>query len=140
MIKCELTKRGFPALWEQGGAASNTGSATIIANKKGEKKTPIFVRNGGHLSNSNHALFVLEPDDIVVTVSRWRDNVTIIVNVLDVFDGENFSVKEKFSYSEGEWDKEIPEIYNEAVEAAVGKSRDYHCRTMWYGNTPEKRY
>lgn len=49
-IELTITKKGLPALWESGGGATNTGSATIIAGPNGEKLVPIYVRRSGHLS------------------------------------------------------------------------------------------
>jgi len=44
----EKTKKGFPAIWEEGGAYSNTGDAIIVADEKGKPLTPIYVPHGYH--------------------------------------------------------------------------------------------
>jgi hypothetical protein len=53
-------------LWEAGGGLTNTGRATIIADKNGRPKHPIYVRGAGSLSCGEHALIPIEPGDYVI--------------------------------------------------------------------------
>jgi len=76
---CELSKRGSPCLWEYGGAASNTGRAMIIADRKGQPKKAIYVARGGHLSNGNHALIPVEANDVIVMAVHHRGDFRIQV-------------------------------------------------------------
>jgi len=78
-IELTITKKGLPALWESGGGATNTGSATIIAGPNGEKLVPIYVRRSGHLSCGQHALFVIREGHFVIMASHWRRDFTIKV-------------------------------------------------------------
>jgi len=59
-IKIEKTKKGYPALWEQGGGYTNTGEAQIIASSTGGPKKPVYIRRAGSLANGQHALIILE--------------------------------------------------------------------------------
>jgi len=76
-IEVALTKSGLFAAWESGGGMTNTGTATIIANQDGSPKKPVFVRTGGHLSNSDHALFIVRERDVIIKVSRHRDDIDL---------------------------------------------------------------
>lgn len=79
-MRLEITKKGLPALWEQGGGATNTGDATIIAGRKGEPLRPIYVATRGQLSCSSHALFVVEPGCYLVHADHHRWDFEISVN------------------------------------------------------------
>ena len=83
-IRIERTKRGYPAYWEAGGGFTNTGEATIIANKDGQPKEAIYVRRRGQLANSNHALVILEVGDYIVEADHHREDFEIgIYKVID---------------------------------------------------------
>ena len=43
----ELSKRGLPCMWEQGGAYSNTGDGVIIGDVFGNPKKAIYVKRKG---------------------------------------------------------------------------------------------
>lgn len=78
-IEIEKTKKGYPAIWESGGGCTNTGKATIVSSPNGQPKKPIYVRNCEKLSNSNHALFILEKGDLIVEASHHRRDFDIRV-------------------------------------------------------------
>lgn len=83
-IRIERTKRGYPAYWEAGGGFTNTGEATIIANKDGQPKEAIYIRRRGQLANSNHALVILEVGDYIIEADHHREDFQIgIYRVLD---------------------------------------------------------
>jgi hypothetical protein len=63
------SRRGLPCLWEEGGGFTNTGRATIIADSRGRRKRPIYIRGSGKLSCEQHALIPIEVGDIVVKAS-----------------------------------------------------------------------
>jgi hypothetical protein len=137
-IYLEKTKQGLPALWEEGGGMSNTGHARIIADGEGYRKRPVFVRTGGHLALSNHALFVLREGDIVVDVQRHHDDYDITVKQIRKIktDAEGRLVAEAETlahFDQGEWDnKDIADRYEDAITSAREKSRCYHCREPHY--------
>jgi hypothetical protein len=145
-IYLEKTKKGLPALWEEGGGMSNTGNARVICDSEGYRKKPVYIRTGGHLALSNHALFVLREGDIVVDVQRHHDDFDISVKQIRKIktDAEGRLVAEAETlahFDQGEWDNEdIASKYQDAITSAREKSRCYHCREPHYfTNNPEFR-
>lgn len=129
MVEVVTTRRGHPAVWEEGGAGRNTGDAVIVCGPGGEPLRPIAVRSGGHLSCSRHALFGLQPGTVAVEVRRQRDDAEV---TLWQWDGE--ALQPFAAYAEGEWlvDEDGSNRYAAAVLAALCKSRCYHCRGSHY--------
>ena len=131
-VLIERTKKGFPAYWEHGGGYTNTGVATIIANKDGQPKKAIYVRSRGQLSNSHHALFILDVGDYIVEADHHRGDFEIEIYRITGFEdkeGAIFAVEEQVScFSKGEWDKEPPAYLEVAVQVAMEKATCYHCR------------
>ena len=132
-LKLERTKRGLPALWESGGGMSNSGSSTVIGGKYGEKLKPLYVRRSGSLSNSNHALFVVRKGSIVVMCSHHRGDFSITVSQVSDLTGDGVA-EVLFHYSQGEWDKDLPEYLEDIVEAAKAKAQSYHCRSVFWAD------
>jgi len=130
----EKTKSGLPALWECGGGMTNSGHSQIIAGFDGRKKTPIYIRTKGPRALENHALFIIENSDIVITVDRVRDDYSIWVKKIIEIDVEKneATVVNEYHYYNGEWDHEPIELYKAAIDAAVEKSNCYHCRGPHY--------
>lgn len=130
----ELSKKGLPCMWEQGGAYSNTGDSMIIGDAFGNPKKAIYIRGKGHLSCGEHALIPLRKGDTIVTVSQWRHDFTInIYKIVDCNLEEKFANLELVnSFSCGEWDKDLDRIYKEIVEVAKDKATYYHCRNAMY--------
>jgi len=127
-IRIERTKKGFPAYWEAGGGFTNTGEATIIANKNGQPKEAIYVRRRGHLANGEHALAILEVGDYIIKAFHHREDFEIVIlKVLD-FEEETAVVEQVNCFSRGEWDAELPASLEAAVQAAMEKATCYHCR------------
>lgn len=144
-IRIVQTKKGFPAVWEAGGGYSNTGDATIVASSTGQPKKAIYVRGKGHLANAEHALIPVVVGDHLIMASHHRKDFTIIVYCIVDFekevdcysDGKEFVklyaiVEEKYIFDNGEWDNEVPEFLNEAIEVAKEKATCYHCREAHY--------
>lgn len=131
-----LTKNGMPALWECGGAMTNTASCVIIGDKHGKRKKPVFIRTGGHLSNDNHALFILNEHDIIVVGTRTHQDYTYYILRYVGFEKGQHGVIGEFDfvnhYSEGTWDNESVLLYKDIVDAAKLKMSKYHCREAVY--------
>lgn len=117
----EITKSGLTAMWERGGSFTNTGWVTIIADCNGYAKRPVCVRTCGDLACGNHALIPVATGDVIVSVDRHHDKVAVtverIVSILD--------------------DGAVVESCNEpicvdAIQAAIEKANDYHCRQPYY--------
>lgn len=152
LLKVEITKRGYPAIWERGGGYSNTGEATIICSRDGSPKRAVYVRRKGHLANAEHALIIVEKGDYVIECFQWRQDFTITVYKIKDFKTENtvytyyekgeekvgvyeshYAVLEQVNcFDSGEWDKEFPRHLEAALHAAMGKSCCYHCREAHY--------
>lgn len=142
--RIERTRRGFPALWEEGGGYSNTGSALIIAGPDGAPLRPVYIRRRGHLANGNHALFVLRPGMYAVEANHHRGDYQIQVarftGEITGHDGGPFQDYETaafevlYTFDRGEWDAEPPAFLNAAVQAAVEKAACYHCRDPHYAD------
>lgn len=138
--RIEITKKGYPAYWEAGGGSTNTGNATIIANKDGQPKKAIYVKTRGNLANSYHALIILEVGDFIIEADHHRKDFEIqILKVLDFevkcveFYGETteetYAIMEQvYCFDKGEWDAELPAFLEAAVQAAMEKATCYHCR------------
>lgn len=126
-------------IWEEGGAFTNTGKATIICDKNGNKKTAVFVNHSPYY-NSQVAKFRLQDGDIIIQANRWRDNLHIAI--LRYGNIPNFGEYTELlsEYTEKGWTCPFyAEKYKEAVDAAVEKSHCYHCKGMHYGIEPETR-
>ena len=132
------TRKGYPALWEEGGGSTNTGGAQIICNVDGNPKTAVYVRRGGHLSCGNHALFIVRESDVFVLAGHHRGDFSIeVLQIKKIFsnEGEYFAEVETLAeYENGEWDNEnVAKKYKSAIDAAVEKAQCYHCREMHFG-------
>ena len=131
-MKCELSKKEFPCLWESGGSFTNTGDSIIIADKNGDPKKPIYIRTSGSLACENHALIPIEIGDIIINCSHHRYDFTIRVNKINSIVNDEIEVEQLNSFSQGEWDFELESCLEEAVCISKYKASDYHCRTPYF--------
>jgi len=138
----EISKKGLPCLWESGGGASNTGSATIIAGPTGNPIAPIYIRRSGQLSNGDHALIPVEKDFVVIEADHHRGDFTIKISRLtgirreDPEKGSFWEAHPVAEFSNGEWDhEEAASAYAKAIEAAKAKATCYHCREPYFVKT-----
>ena len=131
-----LTKNGMPAIWECGGAMTNTASCIIVGDKHGKRKKPVFIRTGGHLSNDNRALFILNQHDLIVVGTRTHQDYTYYILRYVGFEKGPHGAIGEFDfvnhYSEGTWDNETILMYKDMVDAAKLKMSKYHCRETVY--------
>lgn len=144
-MKFEVSKSSKSVFWECGGAGTNTGFAKIICNADGSKKTALFFKHGGHLSNDKHALFIVDTGDFLISVCQHRGDVDISVKqVWDIIETNEKYITRKVinisNFKNEEWDIELPECLDTAIRAAVNKAFDYHCRSVYYGIEKPKRY
>lgn len=131
-LRIERTRNGYPALWECGGGATNTGESTIIADANGCRKQAIYVKRGGHLSNRNHVLIVLEVGDYIIKSYHKRKNFWIRIYRIKSFDGEFATVELTYEFSKGEWNNHPPAYLQPAITAGMEKATCYHCREPHY--------
>lgn len=156
-LEVEKTKSGLPAIWERGGATGAGGKATIVTDKNGNAKKPLFIRNHGDLANEAHALFVLNKGDHVIDVQTsygepYKVRILKVVgfqeeSILDEEDdllsllgggpthkpGQFFARCQLVGERNGTaWWPELPSFLEEAYKVAVKKANSYHCRTAMY--------
>ena len=116
-----FSKTGSTCLTECGGSYTNTGSARIIADHNGYPKWAIKVFDRGNLACGDHAVIPVQVGDVVITTDRHHDKVALAVERIVSIDGDTANT--------------VPAteaICWDAVEAAVAKSYDYHCRKPYY--------
>ena len=121
LISITYSKVGFPCLTECGGSYTNTCSARIIADKNGYPKRAIKVFDHGDLACGDHAVIPVQVGDVVITADRHHDKVSLAVERIVSIDGNTANTAPA-----------AVAICWDAVEAAVAKSYDYHCRKPYY--------
>ena len=118
----ERTKKGFPAIWESGGAYTNTGNSIIISDKNGNEKKPLYVRNYGNRACGNHALIKVDVGDYIYEVCRHRESYKYhIYRVIHIYDTYISSIEVEFHPKNGK-----------ALMCAIDKAFDYHCREAFF--------
>lgn len=129
-ITLTKTRRGLPALWEQGGGMTNTGKAQIIANPDGSPKKPNYIKGSGHRANLCHALFVVREGDIIINVYRNRINYEIQVKrIVKIYNKTSPLIYASYWLSRdcyekycGEWDESDPmKIVNYYTKSTFSK-------------------
>ena len=132
-MKCTRSKTGLPIIAENGGGSTNTGRATIICSEDGTRLTPVFIPRG--YSNGDHALFVAYAGKTIVVDachSRAGEWVTVsqVARIGTNDDQDEIVLQVVGEYENG--DGTIPDVFSDAVEAALNKARCYHCREPHY--------
>lgn len=131
-INLELSNSGIPCLWEEGGEASNTGSATIIAGAEGQALNPVYIKRKGHLSNGQHALISVEVGYYIIEV--WQQRGDFEINIYQVKDvkGEEATVEEVATFNMNEWNKPVHAFLGDAIKASKEKAMCYHCKEPYF--------
>lgn len=120
-----VSKSGIACLWESGGGWSNTGYATVIAGTHGEAKKAIYVKTHGDLACKDHALIPVKVGDYVINAENNRKEENI-----EVYQITGINLDRKIA--EAASVEQMPAHLQEAVDACVAKSYDYHCCTPYY--------
>lgn len=130
-----VTKGGWPALWERGGATTRRGSAVVITEPDGAKPRPILVRTRGHLACGQHALVGLRAGMHVIYAGRsGAVSIKRIVRI-GVQGQKALAEVEEVSISS------IPPKLQPAVQAAKTKADTYHCRfAVWVDSSAARKY
>lgn len=130
-----VTKGGWPALWERGGATTRRGSAVVITEPDGAKPRPILVRTRGHLACGQHALVGLRAGMYVIYAGRsGAVSIKRIVRI-GVQGQKALAEVEEVSISS------IPPKLQPAVQAAKTKADTYHCRyPVWVDSKAPQRH
>jgi len=136
-INVEITKKGYFAMWENGGGYTHTGHSQIITNFDGTMPHALFVKTGGHLACSDHALVIVNIGMKIILTSRHNDDISIKILRIKEFktiDAHTAiaicEVKNKFD--NGEWDFDLDPNMLDAINASINKSKDYHCRSTYW--------
>ena len=130
-----VTKGGWPALWERGGATTRRGSAVVITEPDGAKPRPILVRTRGHLACGQHTLVGLRAGMYVISAGRS--------GAVDIKRIKRLGVKNQKALVEVEEvdASTIPSELQPAVQAAVKKANIFHCRyAVWVDSKAPQRY
>ena len=135
------TKSGIPCLWEEGGATTNTGKATIIAMADGKEPTAVYIPRWGHLSNGRHALIPIRIGYLVVQTFQSRGEFEHkIFRIASIVPGEvpliNLELIKQFD--QGQWDKELTEQEKTLIEVSEFKAKYYQCCTVCYAKPKKK--
>jgi len=135
-MKLEKTRSGLPALWEKGGAGTNTGNSTVIADGRCEPPTATYIRTRGSLSCGEHALVIMKPGMYVVTADQHRGDFRVRVRKITAIHGIGgefeAEVEDVATFDQAEWVPPLPPLLERAVAAAKVKASDYHCRTVHF--------
>lgn len=75
----EFSRRGDPIVFERGGASSSGGDADVWCGANGEKLRPLFVLSHGHLSNADHAAFLIKSGMVRVQAHWHRSGTQITI-------------------------------------------------------------
>lgn len=120
-IVLEKTKKGYPAIWEEGGGYTNTGSATVVASADGSPKKPVYIRKRGDLACREHALIIVEKGDYIVQANHHRRDFEIyiykVINIIDEYHQEDRLDlierinREEFRQRYGKDIKELPKLF-----------------------------
>jgi len=134
-----IRKKEYPMYCENGGGiTTDIGRAEIVCDVKGKPKVPIFIKKG-NVAFGLHvlALFLVNPNDVIINVKRDYDDYRIRVYQIQGFKEEkgniigNVNCIATFEY--GVWDnEEIGKRYKRAIETAKAKSRCCHCHYPFY--------
>jgi len=122
----------FINLAEKGGAATNSGSGTIVCGLSGKALKPYYIPRGGHLACETHAYFCAP--QAVVTVTGYRRDDTVIIEEFKIFRDRNIARIDSKKLWEGQLE-ELPKTFSRfqaAAEAADEKGNCYHCRHVHY--------
>jgi len=127
---------------ERGGGATNTGSATIICGDNGEPLKPYRTPRRGSLSQGVHAVFATSKPIIEIVVDHHRQDFTVVIYSYSI-NGTNGEVKKFTVWNLGTMaDASAEEVldslpdyvdkYRQALQAALNKAVEYHCREPYY--------
>ena len=129
-----VSKSGIPCLWEAGGGFSNTGNAQIICDEQGRKKKAIYVQRRGPRACSEHALIPVREGNIVIRADHHRGD--FVIEIYEVRESQTdfvtFELIKINEFSQGEWDKPLPDYLIDAVDASKRKALAYHCREPYF--------
>ena len=120
-LMVSYSKKGYPCLTECGGGYTNTGVARIIADKNGYPKRAIRIFEHGDLACGDHAVIPVAVGDIIISADRHHDKVSVTVNRIIAV-----------NQCEVEVEPCKDRICKDAINAAVEKTYDYHCRKPYY--------
>lgn len=106
-INLTKTRKGYPAMWESGGAMMNSANATIVGGFNFNKLTPVFIKDVGSNACASHALFIVEEGyKIGLGESGADGEFHLTIWVIDRITKEH----------NGEFTASLTQIYNSLVD------------------------
>ena len=131
-VKIELSKRGIPCVWEQGGAYTSKGSATLVCDKYGNPKKPLYIKTKGSLACGEHALIPIRIGDYIIECVQHRKDFDIEINKIKGISEDVAILEIVNSFSENQWDVDLKDKFENVIKAAKDKSTSYHCRCPYF--------
>lgn len=128
------TKRGFPAMWEEGG----NGSSVIITDHNGEPRRPVHIPHDEHLvACGGHALIIIKKGFHIVQASvshgvRLSASIWRVMSIVENIDGASAEMNLVNAFSQGSWAETLYGGFDLAGEAAFRKAGLYNCRVACY--------
>jgi len=129
MIDIVYSKTGLPCVWESGGGKTNSGRSQIVCDRSGLPISPLYIKQRGILACGEHALFHVKPGTYVIRASRRHSDYEILIYMVQY---NPVQLNLAYSYCQGEWALGPPAELEAAIEAAKGKTTEYHCRRCVY--------
>jgi len=160
-IVLSRSKTGLFCAEESGGGNTNTGRATIICSPSGNAPVPLYIPKKGDLCNGVHAVIPVGYHNYIIDATHHRGDFQIVVRKIYSLEERIFPSEEipsnvrchevspgmssvmwadtyvVHTFDNGEWDVNPLEYLSAAIDAAMGKAQDYHCREPWYVATIE---
>jgi len=140
-VSCYISKFGLPTMAEKGGSKHHMGYAYVIANKDGNRKSPIFIPKYGNLTNSEHAYFVVRENDIHIEVNHVQKKFEIYIYCVKSIDIPSKEVTLTLieMYKDNNYDDFFNSIYYKAVLVTIRKASTLFCREPMYYYSGEKK-
>jgi hypothetical protein len=141
VIPLGVTDKGYPLLYELGGACRNTAEATVIANPNGGKAKAFFMPMYGHMSNGVHAYIAPKVGMYILNTSYCQGERVSTIKKIVALKGASATVETVWEYSSsGPEDKFPPQDFLKcAYLALLAKASDYHCRSVYWAVPKQKQ-
>lgn len=138
ILKVPLTRNGYAALWEEGGAGAQECRSVIIAKADGSIPKAIFVQdsNADEYCNGRHALVVVMPGYYMIVVGEKDGEAFVEVWRVHKIDAcgefaDVFLKRVNYCWG-GKWQESLDPKLKSAVDAAFNKACTVNCTRPFY--------